>query len=134
FIVDASGLDEASLGERSYQQIRELIAGSWLSPDVAQRVLRVFERFARAEARAHDVALDDVHFHEVGAIDSLVDIVGVCAALDYLGGAVWCSPLPFGRGFVSCCYGVIPLLAPAVVECLLGLRTYDADIDKELIT
>lgn len=134
FVVDVGGLEEASIGERSYRQIRESITGSRLSIGVAERALRVFERLARAEARAHDVPVEDVHFHEVGAIDSLVDIVGVCAALDYLGGAVWCSPLPLGRGFVSCRHGVIPLPAPAAVECLIGLRTYDAGIDKELVT
>ena len=129
------GVEERDAGsERSYAQIRGLIEGSRLSPRVAELSSRVFERLARAEARAHAVPLDEVHFHEVGAVDSIVDIVGVCVALDYLGGAVWCSPLPLGRGFVTCRHGVIPLPAPATVECLIGLETYDGGVDKELVT
>lgn len=132
--IDERWSKECNVGERSYAQIRGLLGGSRLAHGVSQRAGRVFERLARAESRAHHVPVEDVHFHEVGAIDSIVDIVGVCAGLDYLGGAVWCSPLPLGRGFVNCRHGVIPLPAPATVECLVGLRTYDAGIDRELVT
>lgn len=132
FVVNIEA--EAGRGERSYAQIRDTIAASRLAPGVIERSLRVFERLARAESRAHHVPMEAVHFHEVGALDSIVDIVGACAALDYLGAAVWCSPMPLGRGFVTCRHGVIPLPAPATVECLLGLQTYDSGIDKELVT
>lgn len=127
-------VDERVQTERSYAQIRHLLGHSRLAPGASQRSLRVFERLAHAEAKAHHVALEAVHFHEVGAVDSIVDIVAACAALDYLGGQVWCSPLPLGRGFTRCQHGVIPLPAPATVECLLGLRTYDSGLDKELVT
>ncbi len=77
---------------------------------------------------------DDVHFHEVGAVDAIVDVVGASAAIEYLGADVVCSPLPMGRGFVKAAHGTLPLPPPAVVECLRGFPTYDAGIDFELVT
>lgn len=133
FVVDVD-TSVTEKGERSYARIRQLVEASRLSCGVVEKVLRVFERLARAESRAHHVPVADVHFHEVGALDSIADIVGACAALHYLGGTVACSPLPLGRGFVSCRHGVIPLPAPATVECLMGLQTYDAGIELELVT
>jgi uncharacterized protein (TIGR00299 family) protein len=82
----------------------------------------------------HRVPLDTVHFHEVGAVDAIVDIVGAAACFDYLGATVLCSPLPMGRGFVQCRHGVLPLPAPATVGCLRGVPTFDAGIDAELVT
>ena len=75
-----------------------------------------------------------MHFHEVGAIDALVDVVGSAAALDWLGAELVVSPLPMGRGFVKARHGVLPLPPPAVVECLHGFATYDAGIDFEFVT
>lgn len=84
--------------------------------------LRVFERLAAAEAKVHGVTPQEVHFHEVGALDAIVDIVACCAGLRSLGvERVVCSPLPLGRGFVDCAHGRIPLPAPAVVELLAGI-------------
>lgn len=131
FCVD---VEERAQPERSYAEIRTLIERSRLKAPVTRACLAVFERLARAEARVHHVAIDAVHFHEVGALDSIADIVGACAALEHLGGVVQCSPLPLGRGFVSCRHGVIPLPAPATVECLIGLETYDSRLTSELVT
>jgi uncharacterized protein (TIGR00299 family) protein len=101
---------------------------------VRARAHRTFLRLATAEARVHRSTLDDVHFHEVGAIDAIADVVGSAAALDYLGAEVLVSPLPMGRGFVHAAHGKLPLPAPATVECLAGLATYDGGLDFEFVT
>jgi uncharacterized protein (TIGR00299 family) protein len=101
---------------------------------VKARAQKTFARLAAAEAKVHKSALDDVHFHEVGAVDAIADIVGSAAALDHLGAELFVSPLPLGRGFVRAAHGVLPLPAPATVECLAGLSTYDAGVDFEFVT
>jgi hypothetical protein len=87
-----------------------------------------------AEAKVHATAIDDVHFHEVGAVDAIVDVVGSAAALEWLGAELVVSPLPMGRGFVKAAHGTLPLPAPATVECLAGLQTYDGGLDFEFVT
>lgn len=127
-------VDTARQRERTYAEIRELLANASLSDGTKTKSLAVFERLARAEAKVHRMHVDDVHFHEVGAVDSLCDVVAACAAIDHLGAKLWCSPLPLGRGFVECRHGRLPLPAPATVECLVGLHTYPVDLDVELVT
>jgi pyridinium-3,5-bisthiocarboxylic acid mononucleotide nickel chelatase len=106
---------------RTYRDIKALVEASNLSQGVKRRSLATFERLARAEAKVHDRPLDDVHFHEVGGIDAIVDIVGVCAALESLQAErVVASSIPTGQGFVETRHGTIPLPAPAVVELLAG--------------
>jgi uncharacterized protein (TIGR00299 family) protein len=78
--------------------------------------------------------IDDVHFHEVGGVDAIVDVVGSAAALEHLGAELVVSPLPMGRGFVKAGHGVLPLPAPATVECLRGFPTYDGGVDFEFVT
>jgi uncharacterized protein (TIGR00299 family) protein len=130
FSVDVHGLQP----QRTYSEIRRLLERSSLESGTKERALRTFARLAAAEARVHGIAVEDVHFHEVGAVDAIADVVGSAAALDYLGAKVVVSPLPMGRGFVKAAHGVLPLPAPAAVECLAGLATYDAGIDVELVT
>lgn len=120
--------------ERTYGDVRALVEAAPLSPGVRDRALRTFQRLAVAEARVHRSALDEVHFHEVGAIDALVDVVGSAAALAYLDARVEVSPLPMGRGFVQARHGTLPLPAPAVVECLAGFELVDGGAAFEFVT
>ena len=120
---------------RDYAQIRALIERAAPIPEGARALaLRAFAVLAEAEAAVHGVRIENVHFHEVGAVDSIVDIVAASVALDYLGATVVCSPLPMGRGFTRAAHGALPLPAPATVSCLRGVPTYDAGIDGELVT
>lgn len=136
-VIGATAFDvelEPGGRERSFAEIDQLIAGAGLGATVTGLARRIFLRLAEAEARVHRVPVADVHFHEVGAVDAIVDIVGAAAAFDHLGASVIASPLPMGRGSVTCRHGVLPLPAPATVECLQGVPTYDAGIDAELVT
>ncbi len=120
--------------ERTYGEIKRILARGKLPRGVRERAERAFARLAESEARVHRMPLEDVHFHEVGAVDCIVDIVGSAAALAYLGAEVRVSPLPMGRGFVKARHGVLPLPAPATVHCLRGFETFDAGLDAELVT
>lgn len=120
--------------ERPYRDVRRVLDESSLSPSVRTLAHRIFERLAAAEASVHRVPLEDVTFHEVGAIDSLVDVVGAAACLDYVGARVVGSPLPVGRGTVQTAHGLLPLPAPATLACLTGVPTVTADVDAELVT
>ena len=100
-----------------YEQIRDLIGSSALSDFVRQKALAIFKRIAVAEAKIHGVAVETVRFHEVGAIDSIADIVGACVALEELGQPrVMVSPLREGRGWIDCAHGRFPLPAPATAR------------------
>ncbi len=135
--IVASSFDvhvDAAQPERTYGAIKGILTESKLAPGVRARAEKTFLRLAEAEAKVHKAALDDVHFHEVGAIDAIIDIVGSAAALEWLGAEMVVSPLPLGRGFVKARHGVLPLPAPATVECLRGIPTYDGGLDFEFVT
>ena len=119
---------------RTYAGVRALLDEAALPEGVRARAHRTFLRLAMAEAKVHRTSVEDVHFHEVGAIDAIADVVGSAAALDHLGAEVLVSPLPMGRGFVKAAHGKLPLPAPATVECLAGLATYDGGLDFEFVT
>lgn len=125
---------DAKQPERTWGAIRKLLERAKLSDGVAARAIATFERLAASEARVHRTPIDEVHFHEVGGIDAIVDVVGSAAALDYVGARVVVSPLPMGHGRTKARHGILPLPAPAVVECLSGLPTYDGGIAFELVT
>lgn len=104
---------------RHLPHIRRLLEGSRLSPTVRARSLAVLERLARAEARVHSVPVEEVHFHEIGAVDTLVDVVGFVAGLEYLGvEGVYASPVPVGSGFIQTEHGLLPVPAPATAALL----------------
>lgn len=110
---------------RHYAGIDAMIADSGLSDAVKDRARRIFRRLGEAEALVHGVALEDVHFHEVGAVDSIVDIVGTAICLEYLGvERVYSGALPLGGGFVETAHGRLPVPAPATAELLKGLLVH----------
>jgi uncharacterized protein (TIGR00299 family) protein len=120
---------------RDYAAIVVLLEKARALPDGARALaLRAFELLAQAEARVHGTTVERVHFHEVGAVDSIVDITAAAIALDHLGAEVVCSALPMGRGLIMAAHGPLPGPAPATVLCLEGVPTYDAGLDVELVT
>ncbi|MCG9884337.1 MAG: nickel pincer cofactor biosynthesis protein LarC [Cyanobacteria bacterium] len=122
---------------RTFPAIAQLLTDSGLPERVKAMAIAVFRRLAEAEGAVHGAAYDQVHFHEVGAIDAIVDIVGTCLGLDWLGvERLICSPLPFGGGTVRAAHGRLPVPVPAVIELWQrrGVPTYDNGIDRELVT
>jgi hypothetical protein len=119
---------------RHYAQIDALIEASTLRAPVRALARRIFRRLAEAESEVHRIPIAEVAFHEVGAADSIVDIVGAAACFEHLGARIVATPVPLGRGFVKCQHGRLPLPAPATLLCLKGVPTYDAGLDVELVT
>ncbi len=120
---------------RSLTVIRELIQAARLDEPVKQTAIRAFELLGHSEAKIHNVPVDDIHFHEVGAVDAIVDIVAASAGIHHLQiGAWYCSPLNVGGGMVTCAHGTFPVPAPATADLLRGAPTYSAHIQKELVT
>ena len=120
---------------RGLAEIRRLIGGSPLPDAVKERSLCVFQRLAEAEARVHGSTPEAVHFHEVGALDAIADIVGSCLALQFLHvDRVGCSPLPQGHGTIQCAHGTFPNPAPGTVELLKGIPVSHVDEPFELVT
>ncbi len=110
---------EAQPPHRGLGEIREIIAAGSLPEAVQANALHIFERLAAAEARVHRVPIEEIHFHEVGAVDAIVDIVGACIGLHLLGiEDLFASPLPLARGATVSAHGALPLPAPAVLELL----------------
>jgi len=123
------------LHERSFRAIARMLAESDLLPPVKDASLRIFTVLAEAEGRVHGVAPEAVHFHEVGAIDSIVDIVGTAFGLHALGiDDVYVSPLPMGKGLVPSRHGILPIPGPATVELLKGIPVRLDDGEAEMVT
>ncbi|MBV70154.1 MAG: TIGR00299 family protein [Myxococcales bacterium] len=127
--------DHTHGNHRHYRDIVDIIAKSGLPESVKKMAVAAFDVVAEAEADVHGVSIDDVHFHEVGAVDSIVDIVGVAWCLWSLKiDRIESAPLPLGRGFITCAHGRIPLPAPATLLITKGLPVVDAGLDRELVT
>ena len=121
--------------ERHFSEIRELIEASQIGAAVKRRAIAIFEALAKAEAKIHNTTPDHVHFHEVGAVDSIIDIVGTVWGLEQLDvGEVLVSPLPMGNGFARSQHGVIPVPAPATAELLSGFPLKIGDGAHEMVT
>jgi uncharacterized protein (TIGR00299 family) protein len=126
---------EEQKAHRHLRHINEIIDGGSLSERTRQLSKAVFEAIARAEAKVHNTTVEKIHFHEVGALDAIVDIVGSVVGLEMLGvEAVYASRVHVGTGFVDCAHGRIPVPAPATLEILQGAPTFSEGIEAELTT
>lgn len=141
--VERSGISATHARVRTQEQhhhrhladIRRLVNDSRLSDGVKKRASAIFGRLAEAEARVHGIEVERVHFHEVGALDAIVDVVGACIAFELLGAERFvCSPLHVGSGTVEMEHGRFPVPPPAVAELLRGAPIYSTDIKGELVT
>ncbi len=133
----ASGVKAASEHHhgRSLGVIQGLIQASSLAKPVQLRAVRAFELLAASEAKIHNVGIEEIHFHEVGAVDAIVDIVASCAGIEALAIDAWyCSALNVGSGMVVCAHGTFPVPAPATADLLRGVPTYAAHVEQELVT
>ena len=131
-MVDITIPDDAS--HRSYRDIVEMLERADLPATVRERSLRTFEILGTAEARVHGVDIDDIHFHEVGALDAIADVVGAAMALEHFQPTtIVCSPIPVGKGTVETDHGTLPVPAPAVTEILKGALITGGG-EREVIT
>ncbi|HOS43921.1 MAG TPA: nickel pincer cofactor biosynthesis protein LarC, partial [Armatimonadota bacterium] len=120
---------------RGLADILHLIAQGDISDRAKALASAIFTRLGEAEAEVHGTTPDQVHFHEVGAVDAIVDIVGAAIGIDALGiERVIASPLPLGRGFVTCAHGCFPIPAPATALLVRGVPLVEADVEAELVT
>lgn len=130
-------LDNLSVGARHLDDIKAIIESSSLSPEVRTPAIRIFERLGMVEARVHGIEVNEVHFHEVGAVDAIVDIVGAVLGLALLEvDEVYASSLPLGSGMVQSSHGPLPLPAPATLALIaeVGAPTRPLDVQSELVT
>ncbi|MBW2061823.1 MAG: nickel pincer cofactor biosynthesis protein LarC [Deltaproteobacteria bacterium] len=126
---------EAKRHHRPYKEIKALVSESGLSDRVKSSALAVFERLARVEGRIHGIEPAEVNFHEVGSVDSIVDVVGACIGLEYHDiSRLYASTLPLGSGWVQTAHGRLPLPAPATLALLEGVPAYGTGIEAELVT
>ncbi len=120
---------------RHLKDILYIIDKSKLSQKVKNLSAKIFKKLARAEAKVHGESINKVHFHEVGAVDAIIDIVGTAIGLEKLEiKKVYCSPIPHGKGKIKHVHGLLPIPAPATAEILKGIPTYGVNVQGELVT
>ncbi|MEA1867644.1 MAG: nickel pincer cofactor biosynthesis protein LarC [Thermodesulfobacteriota bacterium] len=120
---------------RNLRDVEAILERSDLQPGIIRLSLKVFNLLAQVEAKVHDCLLEEVHFHEIGAVDTLVDIVGTISGLNHFSvGKICCSPIPVARGWIDCEHGRLPLPAPAAAELLKNVPIYWVDGEWELVT
>lgn len=121
--------------ERHLRDIEKIIDRSDLGDDIKASSRAIFNELAHVEAKIHNSDPGNVHFHEIGGLDSIIDIVGALIGIKLLGiEAVYASRIPVGTGFVECDHGILPLPAPATLELLKGIPVYASGLEKELVT
>ena len=120
---------------RHLSDINQIIEKSKLDNCIKKTSKQIFYNLAKAESKVHNSDIEDVHFHEVGAVDAIIDIVGSVLGIKKLGiKKIYCSALPMGAGFVTCSHGLLPIPAPATVEILRGIPVYSDERKQELVT
>jgi uncharacterized protein (TIGR00299 family) protein len=128
-------VDHHEHAHRGLSDVLAIIQQAKLSQRVTSQATDIFTRLAKAEAKVHHVDIQAVHFHEVGAIDSIADIVGACIAMELLGiDTIICSPIPLGCGTVACAHGVLPVPPPATAELMIGAAIAPCEIKQEMTT
>jgi uncharacterized protein (TIGR00299 family) protein len=145
--VDVPGEDESGFNERalahhheghahrSLADVLEIIRSARYPAAVEAKAIAIYERLAAAEARVHRVPVEQIAFHEVGQVDAIVDVAGAVLGLHLLGvDAVYCSPLPCGRGTIRAAHGAMPSPSPATMDLLRDVPTYAVDLDAEMVT
>ncbi|MQY58383.1 MAG: nickel pincer cofactor biosynthesis protein LarC [Clostridia bacterium] len=121
--------------ERTLKDILSILDKSKLEEKIKERSQAIFIRLASVEANIHGKSVQEVHFHELGGLDTIIDVVGAVAGMKYLGiEKVYSSPLPLGKGLVKCSHGTLPVPAPATLELLKGVPVYGSNIEAELVT
>src|SRR5262249_24758949 len=116
-------------------EIKRIISAADISSSAKTKAIAIFEALGAAEAKIHNMDIERVHFHEVGAIDDMVDILGAAVGAEALGvDEIVCSPLNVGGGTGKCAHGVFPVPAPATVELLQGAPVYSSGVQAELVT
>lgn len=127
--------DRAHHPHRNLFNIQNMINRSCLTAEVKEQSIEVFTRLANAEAMVHGISVHQVHFHEVGAVDAIIDVVGSIAGISALGiQNISCSPLHVGAGIVQCNHGTLPIPAPATAEMIKGKPVYSTEVQGELLT
>jgi pyridinium-3,5-bisthiocarboxylic acid mononucleotide nickel chelatase len=133
----AHGQGEQRPGHRGLREIREIIEQGKprISETARQTAVRIFEALGAAEAKVHNTGIEEIHFHEVGAIDAIVDITCAAVGAEALGvDKIICSPLNVGGGMITCAHGTFPIPAPATLEMLKNAPVYSGEVQKELVT
>jgi uncharacterized protein (TIGR00299 family) protein len=132
--IEAHGPEHVAQGRR-YLEIEEQLVSAGLGKRTGELARKAFRRLAEAEAKVHGVAVEEVHFHELGAVDALVDVVGACAAVAHLApDEIVASPVPLARGMILSAHGRIPLPAPATLEILTGVPVVGLEEEGETVT
>ncbi|CAB1076607.1 hypothetical protein JY97_11415 [Alkalispirochaeta odontotermitis] len=120
---------------RHLADIKNIIAQSDLADSIQQKTIAIFTRLAQAEAKVHQTTIDRIHFHEVGAMDAIIDIAGSVIGIAALGiQQIFCSPINLGSGTVECAHGTLPVPAPATAEIVKGHPVYATGVEGELLT
>jgi pyridinium-3,5-bisthiocarboxylic acid mononucleotide nickel chelatase len=133
--AEAEGHDHHHHHGRPARELLAIIEGSKLPTRVIEKSAGILRRIAQAEATVHNSAPEDVHFHEIGGLDSIIDIVGAVVGFEMLGvERIYASPIPLSHGTVECAHGILPVPPPAVLELVKGVPTRPVDVDGETVT